>query len=134
MSKSVDQHKIELIKKLLFEIHRGTSPKELREMFRSILQEVSPLEIPLIEQELVKEGISISEILRLCDLHVELFRETLSSRELSGVPRGHPVDLLMRENAWILKQAEALSIYAQAILRDLGDKSIESYVDELKKI
>lgn len=115
MSNNV-RSKVELIKNLLKEIHRGADPRELRERFRDILRTVSPLEIPLIEQELVREGVEIKEILNLCDLHVELFRETLQSRELSGVPKGHPIHLLVLENEWILKQSEALGIYAQAVL------------------
>ncbi|MEM0059857.1 MAG: DUF438 domain-containing protein, partial [Desulfurococcaceae archaeon] len=107
-------------------IHSGISPSELKAKFRDVLANVSPIEIPLIEQELVKEGVSVNDILKLCDLHVELFREYLASRELQGVPRGHPVDLLMRENEWILKQAEALGVYAQALLNS-------SSLDELKQ-
>jgi DUF438 domain-containing protein len=123
---NINESKKEILKDVLRAIHSGISPSELKAKFRGVLANVSPIEIPLIEQELVKEGVSVNDILKLCDLHVELFREHLASRELQGVPKGHPVDLLMRENEWILKQAEALGVYAQALLNS-------SSLDELKQ-
>jgi len=120
--------KIELVKNLLKAIHRGESVEELRKKFGSVLAQVSPFEIPLIEQQLVSEGISINDILKLCDLHVELFREYLASRELSNVPKGHPLDLLLKENEWILKQAEALGLYSSLLLR------MQSVEDALKQL
>lgn len=80
-----------------------------------MLKKISPIEIPLIEQELVKEGIPIREILRMCDIHVELFRDALISRELKEVPKGHPLDILIKENEEIIKLAEALNMYSTYI-------------------
>ncbi len=57
----------------------------------------------------------MDDILKLCDLHVELFREVLASRELKDVPRGYPLDLLIRENQEILKWSEALGLYASLL-------------------
>jgi len=108
--------KVELIKSILKELHRGASVEELKAKFKYVLSRISPLEIPFIEQQLVKEGVKIDEILKLCDLHVALFREALEQVELRGVSRGHPVDLLVRENEWILRSAEALGLYAAKLV------------------
>jgi hypothetical protein len=126
--------KIDLVKELLKSIHRGVSVEELKKKYSDILTQISPIEIPLIEQQLVREGIRIDDILKLCDLHVELFREFLQSRELRGVPKGHPVDLFMRENEWILKQAEALSLYVSAFANTTDENSRKSYFEVVKKI
>jgi DUF438 domain-containing protein len=126
--------KIDLVKELLKSIHRGVSVEELKKKYSDILTQISPIEIPLIEQQLVREGIRIDDILKLCDLHVELFREFLQSRELRGVPKGHPVDLFMRENEWILKQAEALSLYVSAFANTTDENSRKSYFEVMKKI
>jgi DUF438 domain-containing protein len=126
--------KIDLVKELLKSIHRGVSVEELKKKYSDILSQISPIEIPLIEQQLVREGISIEDILKLCDLHVELFREFLKSRELREVPKGHPVDLFMRENEWILKQAEALSLYASALANATDENTRKSYLEAVKKI
>jgi len=131
----------EIVKELLKAIHKGVDPAELKKEFGEVLTRVSPFEIAFIEQELVKEGIPVSDILNLCDLHVALFRDFLATRELKNVPKGHPIDLLTRENEWILKQAEALGIYAQAltILKSPRDSveylnALQTYLRELKKI
>ncbi len=113
---NIGGRKVELVKSLLKAIHEGASPEELSARFRDVLSEVSPAEIVLIEQQLVREGVPVSEILKLCDLHVQLFREYLASRELVGIPRGHPLELLIRENEHILKLSEALGLYASTVL------------------
>ena len=140
MSKNVSS-RVELIKSLLKEIHRGASLLELREKYKDELGKISPFEILMAEQQLVKEGVQIQEILGLCDLHVELFRESLLKRELRGLKKGHPIDLLMRENEWILKKAEILNLYAQVVLNATDEerarqalKVIEQTLLELKGI
>ena len=100
---------------ILKQLHQGASISELKEKYRDVLQQISPFEIPLIEQYLVREGVPVTEILKLCDLHVELFRDFIATREVKDVPEGHPLDLLMRENEWILKRAEVLGLYAMSL-------------------
>lgn len=131
---TIPNESIEAVKEILKAIHRGEKIEELKKRFGSVLQQVSPFEIPLIEQQLVKEGISVNEVLKLCDLHVELFREALQSRELKNVPKGHPLDLLMKENEWVLKQAESIGLYASALLRAEDDEQTRNYLASLKKI
>lgn len=135
------KRKVELLKEVLKLIHRGENVENVKKKFRDILAHISPFEIPLVEQELVKEGVPIKDILKLCDLHVELFREFLVSRQLVGVPKGHPIDVLMKENEYILKRAEALGLYANALINSKSiDESIKhigvlkTIVKELKNI
>lgn len=127
---SINREKIEILKNILRELHKGISVEELKSKFKDALEGISPLEIPLVEQELIREGVPVSEILRLCDLHVDLLRDLLRPTELKDVPKGHPLDLLSRENEHISKLAEALNIYAGA----LGGASPEEAVSHLKAI
>jgi Uncharacterized conserved protein len=124
----------EVLKELLRAIHSSVDLNELKAKFREVLAGVSPIDIVFIEQELVREGVPVSDILKLCDLHVELFREFLATRELQGVPKGHPVDLLMRENEWILKQAEALSVYAQVLLNSSSLDALKQYMRSIQLV
>lgn len=105
----------EIVKNVIKLLHSGVSVDELKRNYGDLLSKISPFEIPLIEQELVKEGLSVRDILSLCDLHVALFRESLASRELSEVPRGHPLELLMRENDYLSRIAEVLRVYAESL-------------------
>jgi hypothetical protein len=133
VSTNVSPDKIEAVKIILKALHAGESIDRLKKEFGDVLSQISPFEIPLIEQQLVMEGIKIEDILRLCDLHVELFREYLIARELEGVPKGHPLDLLMRENEWILKQANALGLYASKVLRAENDDEAKRALTDLKQ-
>lgn len=136
---SISREKIEILKSILRELHRGASIEELKRKFKDALEGISPFEIPLAEQELLKEGIAISEILKLCDLHLELLRDLLRPTELKDVPRGHPLDLLSKENEHIYKLAEALNIYAELLDKVGPDEAIEhlksigNVVAELRK-
>ena len=136
---SISREKIEILKNVLRELHKGVSMEELKRRFKDALEEISPFEIPLVEQELIREGMPISEILRLCDLHVEFLRDLLRSSELRDVPTGHPLDLLSRENEQISKLSEALNVYAEALSKasqnDAANhlKAISNIVDELRR-
>lgn len=139
MSNTIDRGKIEALKSMLRSLHKGESVEELKRKFKDVLETISPIEIPLVEQELVREGLSISEILRLCDLHVELIRDTLRPNLLMDMPKGHPVSLISRENEHIAKLAEALNVYAGALSKaSSGEakshlKAISSILAELRK-
>ncbi|MEM3894588.1 DUF438 domain-containing protein, partial [Thermofilum sp.] len=114
---STNLEKIEALKRIIKLLHEGKSVQELKEQYSDLLRQVSPIEIPFLEQQLVREGlVTVNDILKLCDLHVELFRESLETRTLQGVPSGHPLDLLMKENDWIAKRAEILGMYASSLL------------------
>jgi len=58
-----------------------------------------------MEQSLMAEGLPESEVKRLCSVHVEVFRESLEQKTVPGLPAGHPVHTLMREN----REAEAIA-------------------------
>lgn len=137
MSSNLHKEKLKEAIKLL---HSGVSLEEVKARYEDFLQEINPIEIPMIEQELVKEGLPILDILKLCDLHVELFRKSLESKELKGIPKGHPLELLIKENEAILKAAEGLSLFSQALTREDENSrtsilnSLKGYLSQLKKI
>jgi DUF438 domain-containing protein len=53
----------------------GDSPETIKPQFLQILRQTSPLEIALLESELIREKHPQQEILRLYGLQVEIFRE-----------------------------------------------------------
>ncbi|MEM0021669.1 MAG: DUF438 domain-containing protein [Fervidicoccaceae archaeon] len=134
------QSEKELLKEAIKLIHRGESIESIKAKYGDLLQKVNPVEIPVIEQELVREGLPIQDILKLCDLHVELFRSALEAKELRNVPRGHPLSNLLRENEHILRNAEGLAVLSQALLKGNEEErrrildSLKRYISELKKI
>jgi len=111
------------LKEMLLKLHGGEDEEKVKEEFKDVLRSISPLEIPLIEQELVKEGVSPRDIARMCDIHVEIFRESVSGaeKEIAGYPEGHPLRTLYEENVQIIKDAEVLNLYSSS-LRNLQGK------------
>jgi DUF438 domain-containing protein len=51
-----------------------------------------------MEQRLIEEGMAETEVRRLCDVHVAVFKEALEKHEIPGAPAGHPVHTFMLEN------------------------------------
>ena len=122
------KYKKNKIKDILRELQKGKDVKKLKEEFKDLLSGISPLEIPLIEQELLREGVSAEEIANMCDLHVELFRETVTKKFDIDTPAGHPLHTLYDENKQIMKDAELLNLYT----RTTEEKSID--FDSIEKL
>ncbi len=129
------KYKKDKIKDILRELQKGKDVKKLKEEFKDILHSISPLEIPIIEQELLREGVSAEEIANMCDLHVELFRETVAKKFNIDVPSGHPLHTLYDENEQIMKDAELLNLYARSTEKfDREFDSIKKLVGQLSRI
>ena len=129
------EYKKKLLKDIIKELHSGKSPEELKKKFKGVLKNVSPLEIPLIEQELVKEGLKASEIAKLCDLHVLIFREAVQNAlKIDDIPDGHPLKTLALENEQITKDAEMLGLYSATLERVTDKKDVENILNTVKEI
>ncbi|PLV58304.1 DUF438 domain-containing protein [Thermotoga sp. KOL6] len=132
-----NEGKVELLKTLLKRIHEGEDPASLRQEFGNVLSNLSPFEIPVIEQELLKEGeITVKDIIKMCDLHVEFFRGAVSEagREIERLPNGHPLRTLYEENNEILKDAEALSLLSSTVFSlPKEDPRREEFLRKLKE-
>ncbi|NPA75347.1 MAG: DUF438 domain-containing protein [Euryarchaeota archaeon] len=137
MSELLDNRELkkEKLKEMLRKLHSGEDEKKVKEEFKEVLRSISPLEIPLIEQELVKEGITPREIAKMCDIHVEIFRESVSGaeKELQKFPPGHPLRTHYEENVEIIKDAEVLNLYASS-LKNLDEKGRENVLKTLEGI
>ena len=131
------EQKKEQLKALLLKIHDGADVNELKEEFRTVLSGISPLEIPIIEQELVKEGVSAKDIAKMCDLHVELFREAVKGTdelEERDLPDGHPLKIRYLENKEIMKDAEMLNLYARTLATTKDERMREEILGVLEEI
>jgi PAS domain S-box-containing protein len=93
----VEEERKKALKEVLKQLHAGIPPEEVKERFRQLLEEVSPLEIAKIEQELIGEGISREEIQRLCDVHLAVFKEQLEKQKVEEeLPS--PINILLEEH------------------------------------
>ncbi len=125
--------KIRVFKELLKKIHAGEDVGKLKQEFADVLRQVNPVEIPIIEQELIKEGFRVDDVIALCDLHLELFRDFLVGKELRDVPRGHPLGIMIRENDLIMKLSEVLALHAGALRNADTPEKVGEALEGLRK-
>jgi DUF438 domain-containing protein len=86
------------LKGIIKDLHAGGNMEVLKQRFKDLIQGVEAPEIAKIEQELMNEGMPAEEIKRLCDVHVEIFKEALEEQDRPEPPVGHPVHTYMKEN------------------------------------
>lgn len=101
-----DRAKTETLKKIIRSLHEGKDSAAARAEFARLLGQVQPNEIAAMEQELIREGMPVGEIHKLCDLHVNVFRESLETHEDVQAPPGHPVHTYLAENHEIMRRAD----------------------------
>jgi DUF438 domain-containing protein len=86
------------LKGIIKDLHAGEDMEVLKQRFRDLIQGVEAPEIAKMEQELMNEGLPAEEIKKLCDVHVEIFKEALEEQDRPEPPLGHPVHTYMKEN------------------------------------
>ena len=95
-------------------LHRGEEADAVREDFVQHFTDVAPEEIAAAEQELIKGGVPVREVQRLCDLHASLFEghiESAPAAPKSGddeVDELHPV-IRFHCCAWRMRDFPRLS-------------------------
>ncbi len=100
--------RLEKLKAIIRDIHAGKDPADLRIRFADLIRGVDGSEISRMEQQLIEEGMPAEDIKRLCDVHVQVFRESLDEQAPPGAEPGHPVHTFRAENAALGEVAERL--------------------------
>lgn len=89
------------IKNLIKQLNTGEDISRLKEKAKNILKNISPTDLGLIEQEIIKEGTTRKEMRKLCEVHLEVMKESMGKTEMNLKP-GHPIHTLMEEHKMIL--------------------------------
>lgn len=88
----------EVLKDIIRDLHKGVDMAVLKQRFYELIKDIDATEIARMEQKLMEEGMPETEIKRLCDVHVEVFKEALGAQEAPSAPPGHPLHTFMKEN------------------------------------
>jgi uncharacterized protein len=104
------------IKEAIRQLHAGVPPEQVKEKFRSVFEGTDSLEIAKIEEELAKEGMKRTEMRKLCDVHMAIFREQIEKQNPNLKPN-QPISILMEEHKIMTKMAEDLMSYANKMLK-----------------
>jgi DUF438 domain-containing protein len=132
--KDPTEYRKNVIKGILRDLHAGVEMDVLRKRFADLVEDVSASEIAEIEQSLIAEGLPESEVKRLCDVHVEVFKHALDDQDVPRPPAGHPVHTYMVEN----RASENIMTNIEDVLKEMGtnpgkEKIIE-YHDSLSTL
>ncbi len=99
----------ELLKALIAELHLGLDITEAKTKFKTDFGSISTEEIVELEEGLIKSGMPITEVQRLCDVHAALFEGSIEDihkpKSVIEIP-GHPANVLHEENNQLLKLIE----------------------------
>jgi DUF438 domain-containing protein len=128
------ENKKESIRELLKRLHQGEKPGALKEEFRDAIKGLMPDEIAALEGELIESGVPAEEVHRLCDVHLQIFRENLENSEVIAPP-GHPVNILMEEHKLQMDYAGELKELANRLKsRGKEDTILEELMQVLDRI
>ena len=95
------EYRQKVLKELIKELHDGKSAEEVKERFEKLIEGVSASEIAEMEQALIREGMPVEEIQRLCDVHAAVFKGSIEDIHKPQSPAeipGHPLHTFKREN------------------------------------
>ncbi len=121
-------------KKLLRELKDGEMTHETQNEAKSLLELVDAKTLAIIEQGLIKEGVSHEEIREsLCDIHLDMIRDSLVSIKRE-VPPPHPINTLMEEHKVILKSLDGLDGVVDRIKEVASFADMEDDLPRLKDI
>jgi hypothetical protein len=107
----------EVLKDIIRDLHKGVDMAAVKQRFYELIKDINPSEIAKMEQKLMEEGMPETEIKRLCDVHVEVFKEALGQQEAPSAPPGHPLHTFMKEN----RAVEGIVHETKGILEKLCD-------------
>lgn len=139
MSESINnrEYRKNVIKEVIKQLHEGKTVEEVKQQFEEAFSGVSASEISEAEGALIAEGLPITEVQRLCDVHAAVFKGTIEEihqpTDQKQIP-GHPANTLIRENRAIEKILEK---EIKPYYHDLIDKNIQELIkgiDNLSKI
>ena len=127
------------IKDIIKQLHEGKTVEEVKQQFEEAFEDVSASEITTAEAALIAEGVSASEIQRLCDVHASVFKGTIE--EIHQHPSnailipGHPLNTLMRENLAISRIInQEIKPYLQSLDDEESYKNLLEGVNHLSQI
>ena len=115
------------LKDLIRRLHQGEDISQIKKEFRELLKETTAEDISKVEEELINEGMSIEELHKLCNIHLEAFKESIEKQTIETEP-GHPLNILMNEHRIILNLVDNL----RRITKDPENELIKDTINELK--
>lgn len=122
----------EVLKDIIRELHEGGDPETQKKRFAELIKDISPTEISEMEQKLIEEGMPEDDVKRLCDVHVQVFKESLEGQPLLAAIPGHPLHTLTEENRALQKILTDFKALLERVTPGEGAVRLEKLQDEIK--
>jgi PAS domain S-box-containing protein len=97
------EYRQKVLKELINELHNGKNVEEVQERFHDLVHNISTKEISEMEAALIKEGMPVEEIQRLCDVHAAVFKGSIEEIHHPDKAAGHPIHTFKLENEAVRK-------------------------------
>ena len=101
MTNSSRDQRIQVLKDILLRLHHGASPDSVEADFQAHFSDVSPIEVSLMEHELmnVDHGVGFEDVMKLCTVHAKVMAAGVQGKEVpDSEQEGHPVWIFKQEN------------------------------------
>jgi DUF438 domain-containing protein len=132
MSELIDNRsrRIQTLKSVVRGLHEGEPLERVKGRLIALVRQCDASEVAAMEQQLMADGMPMSEVMRMCDLHAQAVSDVLGDACQLQVPPGHPVDTFRRENAALREQVGRLRQLFAGSNREDGDGSLDPAVIE----
>lgn len=128
INNSIERKKI--LKELILKLHKGESEQEVKQQLLESLSKIPYGEVVEVEQELISEGLPESEVLKLCDAHSAVLQGSVDLSSSKKFPDGHPVDVMIHENAELKKVISEI----QEIISNIENSDISDFDKNILKL
>lgn len=101
MPNSSRDQRIQVLKDILLRLHHGASPDSVEADFQAHFSDVSPIEVSLMEHELMNgdHGVGFEDVMKLCTVHAKVMASGVQGKEVpDSQQEGHPVWIFKQEN------------------------------------
>lgn len=125
------EYRQKILKELIMELHNGKSVEDVKERFAKLIEGISATEISMMENELIKEGLPVLEVQRLCDVHAAVFKGSIEEIHMPENPEeipGHPLHTFKMENRAVER------LIAKSITPLIEELKLNDKIDTRKKL
>lgn len=119
------ENRKELLKHMILQLHKGEAPEAIKAQLTNLLKGIPYDEVVEVEQELIKEGLPVSEVLKLCDIHAMVLEGNIDHTDAMAIPAGHPVDTFKKENRELEKLVMQLNGIFETVKKTANNNSTE---------
>lgn len=119
---TIDPERQLKLKDIIGKLHQGVPVHEVKREFGRLIQGVSAAEVAAMEQALIDGGMPVEEVQRLCEVHVEVFEQSLAQNGNPKKTPGHPVHTLIEENRRAMAALNELKNTARAFRWGMGSR------------